>query len=244
MPDKYYAEIFKHSGTSYHKAMQRFPAARDEEFKAALSLLDLTHGSRLLDVPAGGGYLRSYLPESIDYIGLDFSSGFATLGEIDQCSETNTAFNDDSIDNAVCIAALHHVENKPGFFQELNRCLRPGGQLLIGDVVANSPEADFLNGFVNDWNSLGHNGTFISLRHDTQILQEAGFSSHTTIKRYHWNFDSQTDCHHYLRLLFALDKNPTEAQLDAAISQLGTKKTTSGFHLNWSLGFISATSLE
>jgi SAM-dependent methyltransferase len=243
MADKFYAEIFNHNGTSYHKAMQLAPNARDDEFNAILSLLSLQSGDRLLDVPAGGGYLKNYLSPSIKYQGLDFSDGFAPNSEIASCSETAIPIESNSIEKVVCLAAMHHVENKAGFISELHRCLVPGGALLIADVTQGSKEALFLNGFVNQWNSLGHNGDFISPPRDLALLQNSGFTAHNITKSFRWNFIDEPTCHEYLRLLFALDKQPLTSLLKSAIDKLGTQKSSSGFHLNWALGCLIATKL-
>ena len=240
MTDKYYAEIFNHSGASYHQAMELFPKARAEEFLGTLSLLRLEQGDCLLDVPAGGGYLKSYLGDDIDYLGLDFSAGFVDNKNIIACSEANIPIDTNSVNKAVSLAAMHHVQDKTGFIKELSRCLVPNGVLVIGDVLSESKEASFLNGFVNRFNSLGHNGNFIDVDRDIILLNECGFSASHIVKNYRWHFQSETLCLDYLRLLFALDKQPTLSELANAINKLGVRQTSSGFHLNWSLSFLVA----
>lgn len=241
MADKYYAEIFNHSGASYHRAMQLFPTAREEEFNIAADLLKLKPTDKLLDVPAGGAYLQHYLAEGIVYQGLDFSTGFVGQADIKACSETHIPVVTNSIDKALCLAAMHHVQDKAGLINEFSRCLVSGGLLLIGDVIAETKEARFLNGFVDCWNSLGHDGDFINFDRDCSLLQSLGFATENVVKHYQWNFESEAQCHDYLRLLFALDKQPEKVELSNALDALGIKKTSSGFHLNWSLGFIVAT---
>lgn len=241
MTTKFYAEIFRHSGASYHKAMQLFPSARDEEFKTALSLLGLQPQDQLLDVPAGGGYLKRYLHPSNQYLGFDFSGGFAPNSDIKSCSETHIPLQNDTADGAICLAALHHVQDKSAFIKELQRCLVPGRRAVIGDVVTNTKEAHFLDGFVNQWNSLGHQGNFIEPDRDLSLLKKSGFEAHFHTTSYHWDFSTQADCHQYIRLLFALDKRPPTAELSAALELLGTSGTQSKFQLNWSLGFLVAT---
>lgn len=241
MTNKSYAEIFNHNGASYHHAMQLCPHARDEEFNAALSLLNLKVGDQLLDVPAGGAYLKGYLPESANYYGLEFSAGFDSKFKLQLCSETQLNLETASIDKAICLAAMHHVQDKAGFLKELRRCLKTGGTLLIGDVIENTKQAYFLNGFVDQWNALGHKGDFINVERDTEFLKNAGFVSRHVIKHYHWSFDSQLECQQYIRHLFVLDKHPNDELLIQAISTLGSKKNDSKFYLQWSLGFLVAT---
>ena len=223
-----------------HRAMELYPKARDEEFNAALSLLQLNNTDKILDVPAGGAYLKQYLTDDIEYQGFDFSNGFVSNSQINECSETDLPIEAESIDKAICLAAMHHVQDKKGFVSELYRCLVPGGLLLIGDVVTNSKEAVFLNGFVDDWNSLGHDGDFINFERESTLLNELGFKTQSITKHYQWNFESETKCYEYLRLLFSLDKQPSMFELAKAVDQLGASETDSAFHLDWSLGFIIA----
>lgn len=242
MPDKFYAEIFAQSGASYHQAMQRWPRARDQEFQAALSLLSLADHTQVLDVPAGGGYLERYLPDSTHYHGFDFSGGFdRSHNQIINCSESNIELPDASMDAAICLASLHHVEHRNDFYAEIHRILKPNGTFLIGDIVSGSRQDVFLNQFVDRWNKLGHKGIFIEPAPDQKQLSQAGFSTEYSHKHYHWCFEKKDDVAEYFRLLFSLDKQPSHALLSAAIEQLGITNNHTGVDVNWSLGFIKAT---
>lgn len=240
MAERFYAEIFQHSGASYHQAMQRWPKARDEEFNAALALLELSDTDLVLDVPAGGAYLQRYLKLPNNYLAFDFSGGFASDTSIGKCKETRIPIANNAVDKTICLAAMHHVENKPEFVNELHRCLCHDGTLVIGDVIAGSKPANFLNEFVDAWNSLGHEGDFIQPDRDIALLEDAGFKTKFQTKCYHWNFADEAECHHYLRLLFALDKKPSNEVLNKAIEVLGKSESSHGYHLSWSLGFLIA----
>ncbi len=241
MPDKFYAEIFAQNGNSYHQAMQTWPQARDQEFNTALASLNLAQGAHVLDVPAGGGYLQRYLSDSHHYHGFDFSGGFdAAHNIVENCSETKIDIADSNMDAALCLASLHHIENRSEFYQEVRRTLKPNGVFLIADVVAGSPQDGFLNTFVNQWNSLGHEGVFIDLERDQEALVNAGFSCDYSVQHYHWQFRSSAEALEYFRLLFTLDRQPSDALLTKAITQLGEKKTSAAYCVRWSLGFIKA----
>lgn len=169
-----------------------------------------------------------------------FSGGMVN---VETCAETQFDLDTASVDKAVCLAALHHVEDKLGFFRELRRCLVTGGSLLIADVMANTKEARFLNGFVNQWNSLGHDGDFMIAERDAELLKAAKFSSINLVKDYSWGFESEQQCHEFLRYLFALDKHPSKDFLTREINTLGAIKADSTFLLSWSLGFMVATTI-
>jgi len=237
----YYEELFNHNGASYHAAMKLVPNARDEEFNTALSFVDLNANDVVLDVPAGGGYLKSYLPDNIDYHAYDFSNGFSHNNiEINKCSETSIAMPDNSVDTIFCLAAMHHIENRLGFYQEAKRILKPDGTLLIADALVGSLQDSFLNTFVDRWNKLGHKGDFMQAERETKELAFIGFESTSSDEEYYWKFDSLEQARHYCRLLFAMDKNPSDNEVDVQLKLLGTKKTSSQFLMNWRLGFITA----
>lgn len=62
----------------------------------------------------------------------------------------------------VCLAALHHIDDKAGFLASLMRGRSGKGLLHIGDVEADSPIAEFLDGFVGRYNVTGHKGRHLS----------------------------------------------------------------------------------
>ncbi|NJK62121.1 MAG: hypothetical protein HC921_05015 [Synechococcaceae cyanobacterium SM2_3_1] len=71
-----YRDTFNHRGASYHRAMQKYPAARDREFQLLFADLDLSQVHTVIDIPAGGGYLRRYLPKEIELVEYDPSGDF------------------------------------------------------------------------------------------------------------------------------------------------------------------------
>lgn len=233
-----YEEIFNQRGKSYHLAMERYPEAREEEFIAAVKRLKQTQNSTILDLPAGGGYLRKYLNESVNYLAYDFSGEFNDNHlQIKKCKESKVELSDESVDEIVSLAALHHIVARKEFYSEMYRILKPGGRLVIGDATANSKLDTFLNGFLDEWNSMGHNGRFIA-EGDLAEIEEAGFRTDIAIDKYQWNFSTQHDALDFFRLLFCLDRNPKKETLFSALQELGISQEN-GFSVGWELGFIT-----
>ena len=233
-----YEEIFNQRGKSYNLAMERYPEARKAEFLAAVQRLKQTEKSTILDLPAGGGYLQNYLNDNIRYLSYDFSGEFNdNHTQIKKCKESKIELNDASVDEIVSLAALHHIVARKEFYSEMYRILKPGGRLVIGDATVNSKLDKFLNGFLDTWNSMGHNGRFIA-EGDLLEIEEAGFQTDFVIDKYQWNFSTQNEALDFFRLLFCLDRNPTDKELLDALRELGISQED-GFSVGWELGFIT-----
>jgi ubiquinone/menaquinone biosynthesis C-methylase UbiE len=99
-------------------------------------------GRSLLDVGAGTGNFRRFMPDSTRYIWMDNdaqklsgyrgkrSGGLAAMGDA-----THLCFRDKSIDYATCIAVLHHLDDGAlnNLFDELGRVVRR--RLIVLDPV-------------------------------------------------------------------------------------------------------------
>lgn len=218
--------------------MEKYPHARDEEFKTAVRKLILKPNSAVLDIPAGGGYLASYLlNKNVHYLGYDFSGEFDDNHTgIRKCKEASIDLEKNSVDEVVSLAALHHISEREAFYSEMYRVLKPGGQLIIGDVASGSKLEYFLNGFLDSWNSMGHQGKFLK-ESDIIELRQSGFRVDKQEEVYAWRFANANEAMDYFRLLFCLDLNPTDRELLKALKNLGVKEEN-GFSVSWGLTFL------
>lgn len=237
-----YEEIFSKRGKSYHEAMEQFPDARNEEFLTTVKFLNNKSESTILDIPSGGGYLKRFLNSKANYLPYDFSGEFVNAhAGINKCKESSIDLEDNSVDEIVSLAAMHHVVEREAFYGEMNRILKPGGRLVIVDVVSGTKIDSFLNVFLDAWNSMGHKGRFITINEDETQLQAAGFEVEFEIEGLNWVFSNEEEAHQFFRKLFYLDKDPPAGELKFAIEDLGVSITDSSFEVNWPLGFIVAT---
>ncbi|MEO9871656.1 methyltransferase domain-containing protein [Ekhidna sp.] len=232
-----YEEIFNKRGKSYQLAMEKYPLARDAEFLAIVKRLDQKPTSIVLDLPAGGGYLEKYLNPDVTYLAYDFSGEFDdNHSSIKKCKESKVNIEDETIDEIVSLAALHHIVDREAFYSEMYRVLKPGGKLIIGDALVGGKLDSFLNGFLNKWNSMGHAGRFIQ-DSDIEEISKAGFDVTSAKDDYMWNFENQEEAQDFFRLLFCLDLNPSNDELMEALKELGTKKANY-FSVDWGLAFL------
>lgn len=83
---------------------------------------------RVLDVGCGNKRLRSYLPATTEYVGLDFNSAADIQMDI---SQERYPFDDNSFDYVICNAVLEHVKDDNFVLSEIYRVLKPGGTAYI-----------------------------------------------------------------------------------------------------------------
>ena len=136
-----YKEIFTQRADSYHQAMADVPGARNEEFYWASKLLDVQNDHVVADMPSGGGYFRNHVQaDNVRYLFLETSKEFAkrcphtTNCQTVLCNFDDLTIDDESVDRLVCLAALHHVENKQKAFKEFYRVLKNKAKIVIADV--------------------------------------------------------------------------------------------------------------
>ena len=111
------------------------PGTHDRVLEILERTLDLRSGPRVLDIGAGQGALSLRLkqagarvsacdvvPEQFDVPGVDFR---AVLGD------GRLPFGDASMDAAVAVEVLEHIDGHDRFFAEVARVLAPGGIIMF-----------------------------------------------------------------------------------------------------------------
>ena len=234
-----YEDIFAQRGGRYDHAMRTFEHARDEEFRIPLQLAKVKPGEVVIDVPAGGGYLAEYLPEGCTWHGHEPCAALAGNGGLDQAL-LPLPWPDGFSDLAVSIAGVHHLQDKRPLFRELRRVLKPDGRLMLADVHEASAVARFLDGFVGDNNSTGHEGSYLG-QHTLEELRETGWTIISAERRaYSWRFDSTESLGSFCHQLFDLRKCTWQETVKAARETPGVTEDATGCHLHWELYFILA----
>lgn len=240
-----YEDIFKKRARQYHKAMELCPQARVNEFSLAVKHLNVSPGMTLLDVPSGGGYLKQYVPiEKVNYVFVESSNDFAIRCPVDDHSCTfltnlmELPLLPKSADRILSLAAVHHIENKQNFFLQCFDLLKDDGLLVIGDVDEGSKMAGFLNSFVNDYNSMGHKGLFLS-EHTGNMLESIGFE--IVLNEYEpffWKFQSRSKAITFFRDLFGLDLASDDEILSGIEEYLGFSEDVDSVNINWGLRYL------
>lgn len=241
-----YGDIFQQRGHQYHQAMTLYPRARAEEFHHVVRMTDIKDGDVVCDIPSGGGYLRGFVHRTASFLHIETSEVFAGLCRANGASNVWLATLEDipietgSVDKVISLAALHHVDEKERFFSEAYRLLRPGGTLTIADVRAHSAASEFLEGFVNDHNTMGHRGNYIDDKTHEDIQQRGFTVSESSQIPFHWQFDSPQAMGQFCQLLFGIDKADSVQVVEGIRKHVGYLVEGNACRMNWELLFIKA----
>ena len=234
-----YDEIFRERGSAYDRAMQAHSRARDEEFKQVIAAARLSSGMVVADVPAGGGYLKARLPPGCVWVGHEPCVSFTNHGEVSARTDVPLLplpFADDSVDAAISLAGVHHIDDKRPLFAEMLRVVRPGGRFVVSDVAAGSDVARFLDGFVGAHNSTGHEGVYLG--EDTlKDLKSTGWDVRSAAQvPYHWTFENRAAMADFCRGLFDICR-ASLGQVEEAIERgLGVDELGGGsVGMRWGL---------
>lgn len=239
-----YREIFKKRGHLYHRAMTLFPQARAEEFHHVVRIADIKDGDIVCDVPSGGGYLRHFVDRTTALFHIETSEVFADLCKANGATNVLLATLEDipietgSVDKIISLAALHHVEEKERFFSEAYRMLRKGGTLTIADVQAGSAVSEFLDGFVNEHNTMGHKGNYIHAKTEEELGQSGFMIIESSLIPFHWEFDSPQAMGRFCHLLFGIDKADPSQVVEGIRKHGGYSVERNACRMNWNLFFI------
>ncbi len=225
-----YPEIFAQRGNRYHDAMLRFPGARNGEFERLFDACPVAPGARVLDLPAGGGYLARFLPADATLVSLELAEGFGGGVQVHDAQRT---WPHAPFDHAVCLAALHHIPDQPSFIRGLLSTLHPGGVLHVADVAGGSPLTRFLDGFVGRYNITGHEGMYLP-------RDEAFFAAIGKLRRFGefacpWRFADEAAMLDFCGSLFGLVDCPPAELRAALVDLVGFEAEDGGVRLDWRL---------
>ena len=228
-----YGDIFEARGRPYHRAMMRHPLARRREFEQLFARRSLDGGETILDLPAGGGYLQARVRAGCTVEGYELTSGFS--GE-EKVLDPAQPWPLGRFARVVCLAALHHIEDKTGFLGKLISHTAPGGMLHVADVAQDSPIATFLDGFVGRFNGTGHEGAYLDRRMFEHVegAQVAAYEERDCP----WAFGSEAAMLEFCTDLFGLQACPPAELLAALERHVGIADGADGPVLNWRLTYV------
>ncbi|PHS70437.1 MAG: hypothetical protein COB22_08085 [Cycloclasticus sp.] len=203
-------------------AMQNYPSARDAERSLLIDKAPLTHGCRVVDIQAAGGYLADgvyqKLEGDVDLICIEPTKALnERLSSNYQVVEDNIehwkSIESKSVDVVLGLAGLHHSNNQQATIDEAYRVLKQGGCCVICDVMQGSSVALWLNDYVHNNSSDGHVGSFLQPQQLSIMMKNTGFNDvQESLEAVPWKFQEQSDVARFFKGLFSLQTTQQEIQ--------------------------------
>ena len=201
------ADFFENKLDGYDEHMMTNIEGADKFYPYTAKQLPTTENCHILDLGCGTGLeLEEYflLNPSARIMGIDLSQGmlsalkkkFADKDITLVCSSYfDVPFDVCSFDSAVSVESLHHFtkEEKVPLYTKLHRALKDGGYFVLTDYFSLSDEEEqmhrqnllFLKAEQGiDDDEFYHYDTPLTVKHETEALLEAGFSSVEVLKNW------------------------------------------------------------
>ena len=201
------ADFFENRLDGYDEHMMTNIEAADEFYPFTAKQLPTTENCHILDLGCGTGLeLEEYYPlnPSAKITGVDLSQGmlsalkkkFADKDITLICgSYFDVPFGMSLFDSAVSVESLHHFTKaeKVPLYAKLRRALKDGGYFVLTDYFSLTDEEEQMHrqnlselkaeqGISDD--EFYHYDTPLTVKHETEALLEAGFSSVEVLKNW------------------------------------------------------------
>jgi SAM-dependent methyltransferase len=96
-----------------------------EYYQSFHDTLEAPDDATVVELGSGGGFIKEIIPNAI-------TSDIQRIPGLDQCfGAENMPFETASVDLICMINTLHHIPDTEAMFRECQRCLKPGGSVMM-----------------------------------------------------------------------------------------------------------------
>lgn len=132
----------KHGAMAYYKEIEQDRYAYQDHINRIMDWI-LWKGKKVLEIGTGVGTdARNIIRRGGLYLGINVDQGsvdatkkaldvFGLEGGVEKCSATELFLPDDSVDIVYSFGVIHHIPDAATAISEIERILKPGGELLI-----------------------------------------------------------------------------------------------------------------
>ncbi len=234
-----YLESFNKRGNEYKYAIDNYIYIIENEFKEINNLINFENEITIVNI-AGGVPINLYFPSEIkiNYIPLEINEKLSQIYNYPLVKNNNLELLSESVGYITLITFLHHyTENERiELYNECKRVLKPGGKLIIADVIKESKQDKFLNEFVNHYNSNGHNGIFFN-ESDKKDLFMFNYTEFQT-KKYYWISNNMNELCDFFKNLFGLDLASNADIINGINNYLDYTIINDKIYIEWELCYL------
>lgn len=178
----------------FNNTAQNYNESHDGKFVAPMydiiiDEIQKSESGKVLDVGCGNGNLFMMLPdEKYELHGIDFSENMIieakhyckTKASFTVADAEKLPFEDNTFDIVVCNASFHHYIHPDTVLMEMQRVLKDGGKLLIGDPYVPS----LVRPFINVLTKFSENGDyhFYGLEEMKKLFRKNGLTPVSALK--------------------------------------------------------------
>lgn len=177
------------------RALTIAPLARADERDQMLRRLDVQAGETVVDLVAWDGYLTDAIRKDATVIEVNVAR---RSSRTIQAMPEGVSLAAGIADAVAIMTGLHHRPSRPAVFAEARRLLKPGGRIVIAEVLAGSAVARFLDLIP------GHRGIYpTSLAGELAAAGFMGVTEETVPCE--WRFESIEQARDYVQAMFGAD---------------------------------------